>query len=75
MGAAPAGWLVLAFATGLLGAAASAMLRLERGPRTYEFGELPGGRTMLLSVTMIAGCGRAWHREYGAWQVIDNIRS
>jgi hypothetical protein len=41
---APAGWLVLTCATGLLGAATRQLLRLEQGQRAYEFGELPGRR-------------------------------
>ena len=73
---APAGWLVLAFATGLLGAATRQSLRLEQGQ----------GLTNLVSflaaiVDAAQSCDDGRVRPAlargvrGSWQVIDNIRS
>jgi hypothetical protein len=62
---APAGWLVLAFATGLLGAAARQLLRLERGQGLTNIVSFLAAVTMALSVLMMAVCARRWHKEYG----------
>jgi hypothetical protein len=61
---APAGWLVLAFATGLLGAATRQLLRLEQGQGLANLVSFLAAVTMLLSVAMMAVCARRWHREY-----------
>ena len=62
---APAGWLIIAFATGLLGAAGRQLLRLERGMGLTNLVSFLAGITMVLSVLMIAVCARRWHKEYG----------
>ena len=62
---APAGRLVLAFATGLLGAAGRQLLRLERGQGLRNLASFLAAVTMVLSVTTMAGCARRWHKEYG----------
>jgi hypothetical protein len=62
---APAGWLVLAFATGLLGAASRQLLSLERGRGLTNVVSFLAAVTMALSIAMIAVCARRWHREYG----------
>jgi hypothetical protein len=57
---APAGWLVLAFPTGLLGAAGRQLLRLERGQGLTNLVSFLAAVTMVLSVAMIAVCARRW---------------
>jgi hypothetical protein len=72
---APAGWLVLAFATGLLGAATRQLLRLERGQGLTNL------VSFLAAVTMVQRCDDGSVRPAlaqgvrGSWQVIDNVRS
>ena len=55
---APAGWLVLAFVTGLLSAATRQLLRLEQGQGLRNLVSFLAAVTMLLSVAMMAVCGR-----------------
>jgi hypothetical protein len=61
---APAGWLVLAFATGLLGAA-TRQLRLEQGQGLANLVSFLAVVAILLRVAMMAVCARRCHREYG----------
>ena len=63
---APAGWLVIAFATGLLGAASRQILRLESGLGLTNWVSFLAAITMVLSILMIAVCARRWHKEYGS---------
>jgi hypothetical protein len=74
---APAGWLVLAFATGLLGACRrSTVSEAGAWPRTYESGELPGRHHH--GAQRCDDCGVRSALAQGIWrprQVIDNIRS
>ncbi len=62
---APAGWLVIAFATGLLGAAGRQLLSLERGLGLTNLVSFLAAVSMVLSVLMIVVCARRWHKEYG----------
>ena len=62
---APAGWLVMAFATGLLGAGGRQLLSLERGLGLTNLVSFLAAITMLLSILMILVCARRWHKEYG----------
>jgi hypothetical protein len=55
---APAGWLVLAFATGSLCAATRQLLRLEQGQGLTNLMSFLAAVTMLLSVAMMAVCAR-----------------
>jgi hypothetical protein len=61
---APAMWLAMTFATGLLGAAARQLLRLESGhPLTNPVSFL-AAVAAVLSVLMIVVCLRRWLKEY-----------
>lgn len=62
---APAGWLLIAFASGLLGAAGRQLLNIERGLGLTNQVSFLAAVTTLLSVLMIAGCARRWRKEYG----------
>jgi len=61
---APAMWLLLAFSTGLLGAAARQVLRLGERQTILNLVSLLAAVTALLSVLMIASCARRWIKEY-----------
>ena len=61
---APAVWLAMSFATGLLGASVRQMLRLERGQSITNGVSFLAGVTAVLSVLMIGVCARRWMREY-----------
>jgi len=63
---APAGWLVIAFATGLLGAASRQIIRLGSGLGLTNWVSFLAAITMVLSILMIAVCARRWHKEYGS---------
>jgi hypothetical protein len=61
---APAAWLVMAFATGMLGAAVRQMFRVSEGAGMSNLISLIAGVTAILSLLMITACGRHWFREY-----------
>jgi len=61
---APAAWLAMSFATGLLGASVRQMLRLERGESITNGVSFLAGVTAVLSILMIIVCARRWMREY-----------
>jgi hypothetical protein len=61
---APAAWLVMAFATGMLGAALRQLFRVGEGAGMSNLISLVAGVTAILSLLMIAACGRHWFREY-----------
>jgi hypothetical protein len=61
---APAAWLVMAFATGMLGAAIRQIFRVSEGAGLSNLISLLAGVTAILSLLMIAACGRHWFREY-----------
>lgn len=61
---APAAWLLLAFATGLLGAALRQMLRIGQWEGLTNEVSFLAGVTALLSVAMIIVCVRRWMKEY-----------
>ncbi|HXH66208.1 MAG TPA: hypothetical protein VNI81_03350 [Candidatus Limnocylindrales bacterium] len=61
---APAAWLVMAFATGLLGGAIRQMFRVSEGAGMANLISLVAGVTAILSLLMIGACGRHWFREY-----------
>jgi riboflavin transporter FmnP len=61
---APAAWLVLAFESGLLGAAMRQLFRLTRAQGVTNEVSLVAGITALLSVVMIIFCGYRWKRHY-----------
>jgi hypothetical protein len=61
---APAAWLVMAFATGMLGAAVRQLFHVSEGAGMSNLISLIGGITAILSLLMIAACGRHWFREY-----------
>ena len=61
---APAAWLVMAFATGMLGAALRQLFRVGEGAGMSNLISLIAGVTAILSLLMIAACGRHWFREY-----------
>ena len=61
---APAAWLVMAFATGMLGAAVRQVFRVSEGAGMTNLISLIAGVTAILSLLMIAACGRHWFREY-----------
>lgn len=61
---APAVWLLMAFATGLLNAAARQVVWLTRGQEPANPVSLLAGISAVLSVLMIAACGRRWMKEY-----------
>jgi hypothetical protein len=61
---APAAWLIMAFATGMLGAALRQIFRVGEGAGMTNLISLTAGVTAILSLLMIAACGRHWFREY-----------
>src|SRR5690242_11681155 len=61
---ASAAWLVVAFATGLLGAAIRQTFLVSEGTGLTNLVSLIAGVTTILSLLMIAACGRHWFREY-----------
>ena len=66
----PAVWLVLAYATGMLGGAARQVVQLLELHPTNAV-SLVAAATALLAVLMIAFCAYRWRREYaglGKWR-------
>jgi len=61
---APAVWLAMTFATGLLGGAARQMVLITRGRGITNPVSFLAGITALLSLAMIAVCARRWVKEY-----------
>jgi len=61
---APAAWLVMAFATGMLGDAIRQVLHLNRIAVVSNLVGVIAAVTAVLSVSMIAVCARHWKREY-----------
>jgi len=61
---APAMWLVMAFATGLLGGALRQVLNVGRGRGVTNPVSFLAAVTGVLSVWMIVVCVRRWLREY-----------
>jgi len=61
---APALWLAMAFATGLLGASFRQFLSLERREGITNGVSFLAGVTAVLSGLMIAACARRWMKEY-----------
>ena len=61
---APAAWLVMAFATGMLGGAIRQIAHIGQGAALSNLVSVIAGVTAVLSVLMIAACGRHWQREY-----------
>jgi hypothetical protein len=61
---APAMWIVMAFATGLLGGAMRQILQLGHTQRLTNPVSFLAAVTALLSVLMIAVCARRWVKEY-----------
>jgi hypothetical protein len=61
---APAAWLLMAFATGMLGAAIRQVLHIGQGAALSNLVSLLAGVTAVLSILMIFACGRHWMREY-----------
>jgi len=61
---APAMWLLITFASGLLGGALRQVLLIVRGQSPTNPVSFLAAVTALLSVLMIAACGRRWMKEY-----------
>jgi hypothetical protein len=61
---APAAWLLMIFASGLLGAAVRQMLRFGEGHGLTNPVSFFAAVSALLSLLMIAACARRWVREY-----------
>jgi hypothetical protein len=61
---APAMWLVMTFASGLLGGAFRQVLLLGHGQRPTNPVSFLAAVTALLTVLMIAACARRWMKEY-----------
>jgi hypothetical protein len=61
---APAAWLVMAFATGMLGAAVRQIFHAGQGAGLTNLISLLAGVTAIVSLLMIAACGRHWSKEY-----------
>ena len=61
---APAAWLVMAFATGLLGGAIRQVVHINGGAALSNLVSIIAAVTAILSVLMIVACGRHWKREY-----------
>src|SRR5215469_15916477 len=62
---APAMWLAITFATGLLGGAWRQVGYLEQGRGLTNPVSFLAAVSAVLSVLMIALCGRRWVKEYG----------
>ena len=61
---APAMWLVMIFASGLLGGAARQVLQVTLGHGPTNAVSFLAAISAVLSVLMIAACGRRWVKEY-----------
>src|SRR3974377_1688171 len=61
---APAAWRVMAFATGIIGAAVRQILRISDTAGMANLISLVAGVTAIFSLLMITACGRYWVREY-----------
>ena len=61
---APAVWLVMTFASGLLGGAARQILRLSQGHGLTNPVSFLAAVSALLGLLMIAACARRWMKEY-----------
>lgn len=61
---APAAWLVMAFATGLLGAAIRQVVHIGGGAALSNLVSIIAAVTAVLSLLMIVVCARHWQREY-----------
>jgi hypothetical protein len=61
---APAAWLIMAFATGMLGAAVRQVAHIGQGVGLNNIVSLLAGVTAVVSVLMIGACGRHWAKEY-----------
>jgi hypothetical protein len=61
---APAAWLVLAYESGLLGAALRQLFRLTRAQAVTNQVSLVAGIIALLSLLMIGFCAYRWKRHY-----------
>ncbi|MGO9641175.1 MAG: hypothetical protein ACLP1Y_07725 [Candidatus Acidiferrales bacterium] len=61
---APAFWLVMTYATGLLGGAAHQVGRLLEAESVTNGVSLMAGVIAILSVAMIASCAYRWKREF-----------
>jgi hypothetical protein len=61
---APALWLVMTFASGLLGGAARQLLRLGQGHPLNNPVSFLAAVTAILALFMIAVCARRWKKEY-----------
>jgi hypothetical protein len=61
---APAAWLGMVFATGLLGGASRQLWRLARGEWLTNDVSFIAAISALLSVVMIGFCARHWMKEY-----------
>jgi hypothetical protein len=61
---APAAWLVLAYESGLLGAALRQLFRLTRSQAVTNQVSLVAGIIALLSLLMIGFCAYRWKRHY-----------
>jgi len=61
---APAVWLVMTFASGLLGGAARQLLRLGQGHGLTNPVSFLAAVSALLGLLMIAACARRWMKEY-----------
>lgn len=61
---APAAWLAMAFATGMLGAAVRQVLQVGQGAALSNLISLLAGLTALLSILMVGASVRHWMKEY-----------
>ncbi len=61
---APAVWLIMSLASGLLGGAARQVLQLGHGRALTNPISFLAGVTAILSLLMIAACARRWMKEY-----------
>ena len=61
---APAMWLLIAFASGLLGGAARQILRLGQGHAMTNPVSFFAAVSAVFSLLMIAACARRWIKEY-----------
>jgi hypothetical protein len=61
---APTAWLVMAFATGMLGAAIRQVIHIGQGAALSNLISLLAAVTAVLSILMMFACGRHWMREY-----------
>ena len=61
---APAAWLLMTFASGLLGGAARQLLRFGQGRGLTNPVSFLAAVSAILSLLMIAACARRWKKEY-----------